>query len=336
MKKILVTGGAGYIGSHTVVQLHKHGYTPIIIDNLSNSEAFIIDRIEKICQVKIPFYNLDCNDKNSYKTIVEKEGKIDGVIHFAAFKAVGESVKKPLKYYENNIGSLTELLNNFEVLNCDKIVFSSSCTVYGQPEKLPVTEKSPIQSATSPYGFTKQVCEQLLFDYTSQTNTQAVILRYFNPIGAHHSHLIGELPLGVPDNLIPYITQTGIGKRESLTVFGDNYNTPDGTCIRDFIHVVDLANAHLKAFEYMVDQPKISINYFNVGTGYGKSVLDVIKAFDKASGKTLKYTFGERRAGDIEKIWAETTKANEILKWKAEKTIEEAVSDAWHWELSLK
>lgn len=335
MKKILVTGGAGYIGSHTVVQLHKSGYYPIILDNLSNSKAFIPDRINTICGTKIPFYQLDCNEEESYKVIKETEGQIDGVIHFAAFKAVGESVQEPLKYYQNNIGSLLLLLKHFPLLSCNKIVFSSSCTVYGQPDLLPVTEESPIKQAESPYGYTKQVCEEILKDYSKSDDIQAVILRYFNPIGAHESHLIGELPIGVPDNLIPYVTQTGMGIREKLTVFGNDYNTPDGTCIRDFIHVVDLANAHIKALEYMFDYPDIYIDYFNVGTGKGHSVLEIIKAFEQASSSALNYSIGDRRSGDIEQIWAETSKVNKTLKWQAQKTMAEAVADAWAWELKL-
>ncbi len=335
MKKILVTGGAGYIGSHTVVQLHQFGFQPIILDNLCNSKAFIPERINSICGTQIPFYQLDCNDENSYRIIKEKEGDIDGVIHFAAFKAVGESVQEPLKYYENNIGSLIILLKHFPNLNCNKIVFSSSCTVYGQPDQLPVTEDSPIKSAESPYGYTKQVCEQLLADYSKSNNIQSVILRYFNPIGAHESHLIGELPLGVPDNLIPYVTQTGIGIRTQLTVFGDDYNTPDGTCIRDFIHVVDLANAHIKALEFLFNHPDTPIEYFNVGTGQGNSVLEIIKAFEEVSASKLNYIFGTRRSGDIEQIWAETNKVNTLLNWKADKTMKDAVADAWAWEQKL-
>lgn len=335
MKKILVTGGAGYIGSHTVVQLHKFGFYPIILDNLSNSKAFIPKRINTICGQSIPFYQLDCNNDQSYQIIKEKEGHIDGVIHFAAYKAVGESVHEPLKYYENNIGSLITLLKHFPHLSCNKIVFSSSCTVYGQPDQLPVTELSPIKKAESPYGYTKQVCEELLKDYSSSKNIQSIILRYFNPIGAHESHLIGELPIGVPDNLIPYVTQTGAGIREKLIVFGKDYDTPDGTCIRDFIHVVDLANAHIKALDYMFDNPSVKIDHFNVGTGKGNSVLEIIKAFEKVSNHSLNYSFGDRRSGDIEQIWAETSKVNQLLNWKAEKTMLDAVNDAWSWELEL-
>lgn len=335
MKNILVTGGAGYIGSHTVVQLYKFGFRPIILDNLSNSKAFIPERVNAICGKPIPFYQLDCNDEDTYKIIKEKEGNIDGVIHFAAYKAVGESVKEPVKYYENNIGSLTLLLKHFPTLNCNKIVFSSSCTVYGQPDVLPVTENAPIKSAESPYGYTKQVCEQLLKDNTSLNTMQAVILRYFNPIGAHESHLIGELPIGIPDNLIPYVTQTGIGIRERLTVYGKDYNTPDGTCIRDFIHVVDLANAHIKALEYMFNNPNVAIDYFNVGTGKGNSVLEIIKTFEEVSNSKLNYIFGDRREGDIEQIWAETNKVNQKLNWRADKTMKEAIADAWKWEQEL-
>lgn len=335
-KKILVTGGAGYIGSHTVVELYNSGYQPIIIDNLCNSEAFIIDRINSICNSNIPFYKLDCNDPDTYKVISDNEGKIDGIIHFAAFKAVGESVEKPLKYYKNNVGSLVTLLENLDTISSDKIVFSSSCTVYGQPEVLPVTEESPIQKSLSPYGYTKQVCESIIEDTVKVSNSQAVVLRYFNPIGAHKSHLIGELPLGVPDNLVPYITQTGIGKRKELTVFGNDYNTTDGTCIRDYIHVTDLACAHIKALEYMFNNPSVSINHFNVGTGNGNSVLEIINAFNNASKTELNYKFGERRSGDIEKIWAKTDKAENKLKWKAERSLQEAIYDSWCWELQLK
>ena len=336
MKKILVTGGAGYIGSHTVVQLFEHGFMPIIMDNLNNSELFIIDRINSICGRNIPFYQLDCNDEKSYDIIKSNEGNIDGVIHFAAYKAVGESVQEPLKYYENNIGSLITLLKNFPNLSCNKIVFSSSCTVYGQPDHLPVTEQSPIKQAESPYGYTKQVCEQFLKDYSQSNQIQTIILRYFNPIGAHESHLIGELPKGVPDNLVPYVTQTGNGIRKQLTVFGDDYNTPDGTCIRDFIHVVDLANAHIRALEYMFKNPKLNIDFFNIGTGTGNSVLEVIKAFEEVSHKPLNYKIGKRRSGDIEQIWAETKKVNKQLNWKAKKTMKQAIADAWAWELQLK
>lgn len=334
-KKILVTGGAGYIGSHTVVELYKNGYSPIIMDNLCNSEHFIIDRINTICNTTIPFYKLDCNDANAFKTIYDTEGKIDGIIHFAAHKAVGESVNEPLKYYKNNVGSLLNLIENLDTMSTNKIVFSSSCTVYGQPKELPVTEQSPIQKSLSPYGTTKQFCENILEDFTKAKSAQAVILRYFNPIGAHESHLIGELPLGVPDNLIPYITQTGIGKRESLTVFGNDYNTEDGTCIRDYIHVCDLANAHIKALEYMINNPTVSINHFNVGTGNGNSVLEIINTFNTVSKSKLNYRYGERRSGDIEKIWAKTDKAEFELKWKAEKSLKDAIYDSWHWELKL-
>ncbi|MGB0883710.1 MAG: UDP-glucose 4-epimerase GalE [Flavobacteriales bacterium] len=336
MKKVLVTGGAGYIGSHTVVQLHLQGYQPVVMDNLSNSERFIIDRLEEICGRSIPFYQLDCCEADSYKIIAEQEGEFEAVIHFAAFKAVGESVNFPAKYYRNNIGSLASLIEHLAVLNTKKMVFSSSCTVYGQPERLPVTETSPIQEAESPYGATKQIGEQLINQSVESQNYQSVILRYFNPIGAHHSGRIGELPKGVPNNLIPFITQTGIGKREQLSIFGNDYSTPDGTCIRDYIHVVDLANAHIKAIEYMENHPETALDYFNVGTGKGNSVLEMVEAFNKATKLELNTLFAPRRTGDIEQIWAETSKANQVLGWTAQKDIHTALADAWRWELALR
>jgi UDP-glucose 4-epimerase len=335
MKKVLVTGGAGYIGSHTVVELINAGYEPIIIDNLSNSEEFIIEKIEQITGKKVSFYKLDCGDNSSYQTIAEKEGKIDGVIHFAAYKAVGESVEQPLKYYNNNLGSLITLLQNMSTLNCSKIVFSSSCTVYGQPDKLPVTENSPIKNAESPYGITKQMGEEILKTSSGKT-FRSIVLRYFNPIGAHPSSLIGELPKGVPNNLIPYITQTGIGIREKLSVFGDDYNTADGTCIRDYIHVIDLALAHIKALEHMDTHPDKEIDFFNIGTGKGTSVLEIINYYNDVSQTELPYIIAPRRQGDIEQIWAETQKAKDVLLWESKFSVKEALKSAWDWQQQLK
>ncbi|MCT4665479.1 MAG: UDP-glucose 4-epimerase GalE [Flavobacteriales bacterium] len=335
MKKILVTGGAGYIGSHTVVRLFESGYSPIIMDNLSNSEPFILDRINKICGSDIPFLQLDCTQQKSYQQVVDNFGSIDGVIHFAAYKAVGESVEKPAQYYQNNIGSLSQLILNLGKMNCGKLVFSSSCTVYGQPNILPVTEKSPIQHAESPYGYTKQVGEELLLSEAKNKKFQSIALRYFNPIGAHPSGLIGELPKGIPNNLLPYITQTGAGIRKELSIFGNDYNTPDGTCIRDFIHVLDLADAHIRALEYMEEHPETSIDFFNIGTGNGNSVLEMVELFEKVSQQKLSYKIAPRRTGDIEKIWADTSIANNVLGWKAKKSIETAVKDAWNWQKNL-
>lgn len=335
MKKILVTGGAGYIGSHTVVELINSGYEPIIIDNYVNSSPSVIQNLEKLCSRKIIHYNLDCNDENNLTSIF-KEHSISGVIHFAAYKAVGESVNKPLMYYENNIGSLVSLLKVMKQFKVGNLVFSSSCTVYGQPKNLPVSESAPIIQANSPYGYTKQVCENILMDFQkAHPDFATVLLRYFNPIGAHPSSLIGELPIGVPNNLVPFITQTGAGWRDSLTVFGDNYNTPDGTCIRDYIHVVDLAKAHVKAIAWMQKSSE-KLGIFNIGTGKGVSVLDAIKAFEKKSNISLNYTIGPRRPGDVEQIWAASEKASEELDWKAEFTLEDAMEHAWRWQQTLK
>lgn len=334
MKKILVTGGAGYIGSHTVVELLKTGFTPIIVDNYSNSKPEVITKIEELCGESLIHYTLDCNNEEALSTIF-KEHQIYGVIHFAAYKAVGESVSEPLKYYENNIGSLVTVLKVMHTFNVVNIVFSSSCTVYGQPDDLPVSESAPIVEANSPYGYSKQVCEKLLLDYlNSNPNFSTVLLRYFNPIGAHPSSLIGELPLGVPNNLVPFITQTGAGWRESLTVFGSDYATEDGTCIRDYIHVVDLAKAHVKALEW-IQNGNEKLGIFNIGTGNGVSVLDAITAFEKASGVRLNYKLGPRRPGDVEQIWASSEKAEKELKWKADYSLDEAMEHAWKWQLSL-
>lgn len=336
-KKVLVTGGTGYIGSHTVVELILKGYEVIIADNLSNSFEWIIDRIESITNTKPIFHKVELTHKLEVENLFKQYPDISGVIHFAALKAVGESVTKPLHYYQNNIVSLLNLLETMNTHHVSNFVFSSSCTVYGQPTQLPVTEKSPILPANSPYGYTKQVSEQIIKDQAKITSLKAILLRYFNPIGAHESALIGELPIGIPNNLIPFVTQTAIQKREILNVFGNDYNTPDGTCIRDYIHVVDLAKAHISALERL-EKTDLSqkIELFNIGTGNGFSVLDVITSFEKVSGIKLNYRFAPRREGDIEQIWADTNHANEVLGWKAEKTLDDMVSSAWQWELKLK
>lgn len=334
MRKILVTGGAGYIGSHTIVELISAGYEPVIIDNYSNSDKIVLEQLKKITDQEIIAYEADCSDVLALRKIFS-EHQISGVIHFAAFKAVGESVDKPLKYYDNNIISLIRLLEVMTEFNVKNFVFSSSCTVYGQPENLPVSEDAPVQQANSPYGYTKQVSEQIIMDViNSGSDINAVLLRYFNPIGAHPSALIGELPLGVPNNLVPFITQTAAGLRNELTVFGDDYQTPDGTCIRDYIHVSDLANAHVKAFEWIDNNGK-SLGIFNIGTGQGATVLEVIRSFEKESGKKLNYKIGPRRPGDVEQIWANADKSNKELGWKPKYTLDDAMSHAWKWQLSM-
>lgn len=338
MKKILVTGGTGYIGSHTVVELFEAGYTPIIVDNLTNSNIGILKQIEKITGQKPIFHELDlCDDEALDKFIQEHRGDIQGVIHFAAYKAVGESVKKPLKYYHNNLFSLINLLNSFQHEKID-IVFSSSCTVYGQPDHNPVTEFAEVKKAESPYGNTKQIAEEILEDTAgSNPNFDIISLRYFNPVGAHKSALIGELPLGVPQNLVPFITQSAIGKRDKITVFGDDYNTPDGSAIRDYIHVVDLAKAHVAAIK-LLEAKNRDNNYdvFNIGTGNGSSVLEVIKAFEDSTGEKLNYEIGPRRSGDIEKIWGDVTKSKQELNWKTELKLDEMMRSAWAWEKYLE
>jgi UDP-glucose 4-epimerase len=334
--KILVTGGVGFIGSHTVVELFNAGFEPVIIDNLYNSNREVLDGIKKITGRDFPFYEVDCNDISKVREIFEKE-KFDGVIHFAAYKAVGESVDEPLKYYENNILSLLILLKVMKEFGVDKFVFSSSCTVYGQPDAIPVTEFTPRQPATSPYGNTKAIAEDIIRDHVhSGPKLKAISLRYFNPIGAHETSLIGELPNGVPSNLVPYITQTAAGLRKSLTVFGSDYDTPDGTCIRDFIHVVDLAKAHLKALMLLEEQTSADYyDVFNVGTGKGYTVLDLIKTFEEVNGVKLNFTIGPRREGDVEKIYAQSDKVNNVMKWAPEKTMSDALRDAWNWQKKL-
>ncbi|WKN33352.1 UDP-glucose 4-epimerase GalE [Porifericola rhodea] len=336
--KVIVTGGAGYIGSHTVVELVNAGYEPIIVDNFVNAEKSAIQGIETILERKVTVYEGDCADHDFMKGVIAQESDIVGLIHFAAYKAVGESVKKPLKYYRNNTDSLLTLLELMVEHNIHHIVFSSSCTVYGQPDKLPVTEESPKKPAESPYGNTKQICEEILEDcVNSEMPVNVVALRYFNPIGAHVSAQIGELPLGVPNNLVPFVTQTAAGIREKLTVFGNDYNTHDGTCLRDYIHVVDLAKAHVSALNYLGKKSEASTyNVFNIGTGTGSTVLDVINTFEDVNDIKLNYTIGPRRAGDVEKVYANVDYANTELNWKAELSLADALKDAWRWQLSLK
>lgn len=336
MRKILVTGGTGYIGSHTVVELHNAGYTPVIIDNLSNSSIKILDQIEKIIGVKPEFHQFDLCDVSKVNEFVKSNPDITGIIHFAASKAVGESVAQPLKYYSNNFFSLLNLLNAYKDTPIN-FVFSSSCTVYGEPDVLPVTESAPVKKATSPYGNTKQIAEEILEETANAfDNYNIIALRYFNPVGAHNTALIGELPNGVPQNLLPFITQTAIGKRDKLTVFGNDFDTPDGFCIRDFIHVVDLAKAHVAAIKLLErGNPAGKYDTFNVGTGNGYSVLEAIKAFEKVSGEKLNYVVGPRREGDIVKVYGDATKSTEKLGWKAQLGIDEMMASAWAWEKYL-
>ena len=336
---ILVTGGTGFIGSHTTVELIEAGYNVVIVDNLSNSKAEVVDGIEKITGVRPAFEQVDLRDKAATEAVFQKYPDIQGIIHFAASKAVGESVEKPLLYYRNNIVSLVNLLELMPVYGVKGIIFSSSCTVYGQPSKenLPVTEEAPIQKALSPYGNTKQINEEIIHDYIhSGANVKSIILRYFNPIGAHPSALIGELPNGVPMNLIPFVTQTAIGVRKELKIFGNDYNTPDGTCIRDYIYVVDLAKAHVKAMARVLDQETEPVEIFNIGTGKGVSTLEVVEGFEKATGVKVNWTYAPRREGDIEKVWGNVDKANKVLGWKAETPLEDVLRSAWKWQLKLR
>jgi len=334
--KILVTGGTGYIGSHTVVELQARGFEVIIVDNLSNSSIDVLDNIAKISGKKPLFEKFDLIDPEKTAAFFKLHNDISAVIHFAASKAVGESVEFPLMYYRNNLLSQVNILQSMIDNNIRDIVFSSSCTVYGQPDLLPVREDSPIQKAVSPYGNTKQICEEIITDTSISANIRGIILRYFNPIGAHETAFIGELPLGVPNCLLPYITQTAIGKRPFLRVWGDDYDTPDGTAIRDYIHVVDLAKAHVIAVERLAGgKGKKNIEVFNLGNGNGFSVMEVIKSFERTSGVKLNYEIRERRPGDIVKIWADTDFANKELGWKAEKTLDEMTGSAWKWEQAL-
>ena len=340
MARILVTGGTGYIGSHTVVELMQQGYDVTIVDNLSNSSVDVLDGISAIVGRRPEFANIDCNDYVNLEAVFKQYNDIVGVIHFAASKAVGESVEKPLMYYRNNVGSLITLLEVMRRYHVCNIVFSSSCTVYGQPDKdhLPVDETAPIQKALSPYGNTKQINEDIIFDEAhADSLLHATILRYFNPIGAHPSALIGELPNGVPNNLLPFVTQTAAGLRSELKVFGDDYNTPDGSCIRDYIYVVDLAKAHVKAVERMLaGTPTEQVEVFNLGTGRGLSVLEIVRDFMEATGVNVPYQIVGRREGDIEKVWANPKKANEVLGWKADTPVKDVLVSGWNWEKHLR
>lgn len=336
-EKILVTGGTGYIGSHTTVELQKAGYDVVIIDNLSNSNIEVLDGIEAITGIRPVFVKGDCTDIETLRKLFKENPGIKGIINFAASKAVGESVHKPILYYRNNLGTLLNLLECMPEYGVKGIVFSSSCTVYGEPDKNPIDETAPIKPATSPYGNTKQISEEIITDVIhSGAPIKSIILRYFNPIGAHESALIGELPIGVPQNLVPYLTQAAAGIRKELTVFGDDYNTPDGSCIRDYIDVVDLAKAHVTAMKRMLDNPDTdAIEIFNLGTGRGLSVLELINNFERATGVKVPYHIGARREGDIEKIWAEPTKANTVLGWKAEVPVDATMRNAWAWQCRL-
>lgn len=337
---ILVTGGTGFIGSHTTVELIQNGYNVVIVDNLSNSNASVVDGIEKITGVRPEFEKVDCCDYAAMENVFEKHKGISGIIHFAASKAVGESVQKPLLYYRNNINSLINLLELMPKHGVKGIIFSSSCTVYGQPsaENLPVTEEAPMQKAFSPYGNTKQVNEEIIQDYIhSGAPIKSIILRYFNPIGSHPSALIGELPNGVPMNLIPFVTQTAIGIRKELKIFGNDYNTPDGTCIRDYIDIMDLAKAHVKAMERILNENGTDpVEVFNIGTGKGLSTLQIVEGFEKATGVKLNWHYAPRREGDIEKVWANPHKANTVLGWKASVDIEDTLRSAWKWQQKLR
>ena len=331
--KVLVTGGLGFIGSHTVVCLHEAGFEPIIVDNLSNSEISALQGIEDLIGYRPVFYQSDITDIPALSKVFE-DHEISAVIHFAAYKAVGESVEFPLKYYKNNIGGLIAVLETMKSYKVNSVVFSSSCTVYGEPEQVPVLEITRMKEAESPYGATKQMGERILRDNASWCNTQC--LRYFNPIGAHPTGKIGELPLGIPNNLIPYLTQTVAGIRKELTVFGDDYDTPDGTCIRDYIHVMDLAEAHVKAVERLIGSQQLeSFEVFNIGTGTGSSVLEVINTFEEINQIKVPHKIGPRRSGDVVKVWAETSKVENVLGWKAQRNLSTMMKDAWNWQLEL-
>lgn len=336
MKKILVTGGLGFIGSHTVVELQNEGFDVVIIDNLSNTTISVLDSITEITGKKPDYYNLDVRSKSDLKNFFDNN-KVDGIIHFAAFKAVGESMEKPLDYYENNLSSLIYILQEIKDRNLDNFIFSSSATVYGEADSLPLTEDAPVKKAESVYGNTKKIGEEIIRDASNAHNINTIALRYFNPIGSHETAKIGELPLGVPANLIPFVTQTAAGIREQLSVFGDDYPTEDGTAIRDYIHVVDLAKAHIAALKRLLNKDnKKSFEYFNVGTGKGSSVLEVIKTFEKVNNLKLNYKIVDRRPGDVMASYADTTTANRELNWKTEKSLEVALASAWKWQLQQK
>jgi len=335
--KIVVTGGLGFIGSHTVVELQNEGFEVVVIDNLSNSSESVLDGIFNITGKKPDFEKMDLRDKTSVQNFFKKHNDVAGIIHFAASKAVGESVEKPLLYYENNIGALVYILQELVDLPSANFIFSSSCTVYGQAEKMPITEDAPIQQAMSPYGNTKQIGEEIITDVAKVTPLNSILLRYFNPIGAHPSAEIGELPLGVPQNLVPFITQTAIGLREKLSVFGSDYPTIDGTAVRDYLHVVDLAKAHVVAMKRLLNKQNVTkVETFNLGTGTGSSVLEVINAFEKVSGQKLNYQIVGRREGDITEAFANTDKANDVLGWKAQSSLEDSLESAWKWEQKIR
>ena len=338
MTKILVTGGAGYIGSHTVVELAQAGYEPIIADNFINSETTVLAGLRDILGRDVPCYRIDCGNAEALHQVFRQEGDIKGVIHFAAYKAVGESVQKPLAYFHNNVGSLITLLQVMQDEGVENLVFSSSCTVYGIPDQLPVTEATPTKPASSPYGRTKQMCEDVAHDVAGAASNQlrTILLRYFNPIGAHASAKIGELPLGVPNNLVPFITQTAAGIREKLVINGDDYDTVDGTNVRDYIHVVDLAKAHIAAVQRLLDRKATdSVETFNIGTGHGNSVLEVVKTFEQASGQKLNYSIGPRRPGDVPAIYADATKAAQVLGFTTETSLFDSLASAWKWQEKL-
>jgi UDP-glucose 4-epimerase len=332
MKKILVTGGLGFIGSHTVVELQKEGFEVLIIDNLSNSRIEVLEKITSITGIKPGYFNIDLKNKAAVKDFFATN-KVDGIIHFAASKAVGESVQMPLEYYENNISSLVYILQEMRTNNLNNFIFSSSCTVYGQADELPITEQAPIKPAESPYGNTKQIGEEIIKDTTKVSDLKAIALRYFNPIGAHESAKIGELPIGVPQNLIPFVVQTAAGIRKELAIFGSDYDTPDGTAVRDYIHVVDLAKAHIVALKRLIkNNNKAKYEVFNLGTGKGNSVLEVIKSFEKVTGQKVNYKLVDRREGDITAAYADTNYANDELGWKAELSLDDALLSAWKWQ----
>lgn len=337
MNKILVTGGLGYIGSHTVVELQQNGFEVLIVDDLSNSTLQVLDGIEAITNVRPLYEQLDLRDKKAVSTLFNAHSEIKGIIHFAASKAVGESVENPLLYYENNLNTLVYLLQECGKHRINNFIFSSSCTVYGEPDQLPITEDAPVKKATSPYGNTKQISEEILQDTCNANKLQSIALRYFNPIGAHDSLEIGELPVGVPQNLVPFITQTAAGLRKELSVFGADYHTEDGSCIRDYIHVVDLAQAHVAALQRLLNRENTdSFEVFNLGTGKGSSVFEVINTFEKVAEQKLPYKVVDRRAGDVISVYADTQKANEVLNWKSKKTLEEALRSAWQWECKVR
>ena len=337
MKKILVTGGLGYIGSHTVVELQKSGYQVIIIDNLSNSSLDVLEGITNISKTPPSFERLDLRFKADVSDFFKRNQDIEGIIHFAASKAVGESVENPLLYYENNLSTLIYLLQECNSYGIENFIFSSSCTVYGEPDSLPITENAPVKEATSPYGNTKQISEEILKDTCAISTLKAIALRYFNPIGAHETAEIGELPAGVPQNLVPFITQTAAGLRKELSVFGDDYPTEDGSCVRDYIHVVDLAKAHVIALQRLLSEKnETQFEVFNLGTGRGSSVLEVVNSFEKTTGEKLNYKIVARRPGDVISVYADTKKANKVLGWKSEKTMEDALKSAWKWEKKIR